>query len=42
ERLPSLQASPSNPASLIKCEPLDAEHLDNEPLLSRLVSSEIL
>ncbi|CAF3505753.1 unnamed protein product [Rotaria socialis] len=38
----SSQASPSNPASLIKCEPLDAEHLDNEPLLSRLVSSEIL
>ena len=25
--------------SLIKCEPIDTEHLDNEPLLSRLMSS---
>jgi hypothetical protein len=30
----------SNSPSLIKCEPIDAEHLDNEPLLSRLLSSE--
>lgn len=28
--------------SLIKCEPIDAEHLDNEPLLSRLLSSETI
>ncbi|CAF4273935.1 unnamed protein product, partial [Rotaria magnacalcarata] len=42
ESSPSLQASPSNPALLIKCEQLDTEYLDNEPLLSRLVSSEIL
>ena len=27
---------------MIKCEPIDAEHLDNEPLLSRLLSSESL
>lgn len=27
---------------MIKCEPVDAEHLDNEPLLSRLLSSESL
>ena len=31
-----------SPSSLIKCEPIDAEHLDNEPLLSRLLSSEII
>ncbi|CAF1164023.1 unnamed protein product [Adineta ricciae] len=29
-----------NSPSFIKCEPVDAEHLDNEPLLSRLLSSE--
>lgn len=28
--------------SVIKCEPIDAEHLDNEPLLSRLLSSETI
>ncbi|CAF4349448.1 unnamed protein product, partial [Rotaria sp. Silwood2] len=38
----SLTAPSSNSTSFIKCEPIDAEHLDNEPLLSRLVSSEIL
>ncbi|CAF4706032.1 unnamed protein product [Rotaria sp. Silwood1] len=38
----SLTEPSSNSTSFIKCEPIDAEHLDNEPLLSRLVSSEII
>ena len=42
ESLPTLPVRLFNSSSLIKCEPVDAEQLDNEPLLSRLISSEIL
>jgi len=37
-----VESPSSNSPSMIKCEPIDAEHLDNEPLLSRLLSSESL
>ncbi|CAF4517337.1 unnamed protein product, partial [Rotaria sp. Silwood2] len=38
ENPPSLTVPSSNSASFIKCEPIDAEHLHNEPLLSHLKS----
>ena len=39
---PAADSPSPDSESLVKCEPIDAEHLDNELLLSRLLSSDSL